>query len=389
VPVTSFVKKSGQIGKQLLKADTLELMNRNDISNLRLSSQQVEDPEFKTAKELVSWMCAMQAQDYKMAEWAIGLRLRDATEKSVEYAADEGEIIRTHLLRPTWHYVSCDDIYWLLDLTAPKIIAAMKWRDRELGITESMYSKSNFVIERTLAGGKHLAREEIVAELMRSGIPADNNRASHFLVRAEVEGIICSGKMKAGRVTYALLQERVPKIMTLSRDEALAELAGRYFRSRCPATLQDFTWWSGLNAGEARRAVEMIKSDLVPEIFDNQTYWFPGNFSGRHHGKGGFYFLPAFDEFIISYRDRSASLPPVNHVKAVSSNGIFRPLLVRNGQITGIWKRTVKKDKVIMEAELFDSSGKISEKALMKASASYGDFLERGTDIILINKSLT
>lgn len=363
-------------------------MKSTDISNLRLISQQVAIQEFKTAKNLVSWMCAVQAQDFNMAKWAIGLRLSDATEKMVESAIDNGEVIRTHLLRPTWHIVASDDIYWLLELTASKIKASMKGRDRELGITEMTYGKSNAVIENMLSGGNHLSREEIVTELIRYGVPADNNRAAHLLVRAELEGIICSGKMKANKVTYALLPERVQKSRALNREEALAELAYRYFRSRCPASLQDFVWWSGLTAGESKRALEMIKSDFVSEKTGDQTYWFPGSFTYPPTYRSNCYLLPAFDEFIISYRDRSASLPLENHIKAVSNNGIFRPLIVENGKITGTWKRTLKKDKVLMETEFFNPVKKISGNEITKRSEAYGHFLKREIEMRSNNKQI-
>jgi hypothetical protein len=350
-------------------------MKLNDISNLRLINQQIEGSKFKTAKEVAGWMCALQAQDYNMSKWAIGKRLPDSTEKSVEQAIDRGEIIRTHLLRPTWHFVSSDDIYWLTDLTARQIRESFKSRERQLGLTEAIFRKSNSVIEKALVGGNHLTRDEIMAELTGAGIPVDNNRASHLLARAEIEGLICSGKTKAHKLTYAILSERVKRTRILSRDEALAELARKYFTSHGPATLSDFTWWSGLSVSESRKALETVKSDFISETTGEQTYWFSSSISSSAPERDSVHFLPAYDEFIISYKDRKAFLPFEDQNRIVSNNGIFRPVIVQNGQVTGIWKRTTNKDKLIIGILSLQSHGSADKSRIEKAVAQYGRFI--------------
>ena len=246
-------------------------MNQSDISHIRLASQQLAGTKFATPKEILAWMGAMQAQDYPMSKWAIGARLPASTDQLIEVAITNAEIIRTHLLRPTWHFVSADDIYWLLDLSAAQNKAAQSSRDRDLELTEADYAKSNGIIEKALSTGRHLIREELIAELNKAGIATDQNRAAHLFARAELEKIICSGATRNGKTTYALLSERVPKVRQISRDEALAELARRYFTSRCPASLQDFTWWSGLPARDANRALELVKSTFTPETIDGRT----------------------------------------------------------------------------------------------------------------------
>ncbi|MEW6108889.1 MAG: winged helix DNA-binding domain-containing protein [Nitrospirota bacterium] len=337
--------------------------------------------KFKTVKDIVGWMGAMQAQDYAMVKWAIGVRLPGSTVQVIETAINNGEIIRTHLLRPTWHFVSADDIYWMLELTAPQIKASLKSRHKELGLSETIFSKSNTIIEKALRGGKHLIREELAAELGKAKIATDDNRASHLLLRAELDGIVCSGATKGGKQTYALLEERVPKTKSLTKGEALAALAKKYFTSHGPATLQDFVWWSGLSVSDAKHALEMVKSDFISEIIDSQTYWLANLFSIPGTDKKVVNLLPAFDEFIISYKDRSVSLPFENHNKTVSNNGIFRPVIVVNGQVTGIWKRTIKNDKVIVETELFKQPNKTTKSLIEKASIQYGHFLEKKTEI--------
>ncbi|MDP4208282.1 MAG: winged helix DNA-binding domain-containing protein [Bacteroidota bacterium] len=357
-------------------------MNLSNISNLRLINQQIAESKFKTAKDVVGWMGAMQAQDYAMSKWAIGIRLPNSTDTIIESAIDNGEIIRTHLLRPTWHFVSSDDIYWMLDLTAPQIKTITKSRNKDLGLTETVFKQSNSIIEKVLRDGNHLTREELVAEFVKAGIPVDNNRASHLLLRAEIEGLLCSGKTKANKQTYALLPERVVKTRNLTRDEALAELARKYFISHCPATLQDFVWWSGLSVSKAKQAMETIKSGFISETINDKTYWFTNSFSISGSDKDKIHLLPAYDEFIISYRDRTPSLPFEFHKKAVSNNGLFWPTIVINGQVTGIWKRTIKKDKVLLETNFFDPQNNAAKNGILKAFSPFGMFINKEIEII-------
>ena len=350
-------------------------MNLIDIANMRLISQQVAEARFGAVKDLVGWMGAVQAQDLPMAKWALGVRLPGSTLEVVEAALDRGEILRTHLLRPTWHFVTADDIHWMLELTAPKIKASLKSRDRDLALTETVFAQSNSIIEKALGKGKHLLREELVAELNTANIATGNNRASHLLFRAELDGLVCSGAARGGKPTYALLEDRVPKKRLLTRDEALANLARRYFTSRCPATLQDFGWWSGLTAGAAKQALEMVKSDFTSATIGSRDYWVSNSLPVVETRMNAAYLLPAYDELIISYRDRGPSLPFSAYNKIVSINGLFRPVIVVNGQVTGIWKRTVEKDRVLVEPELFEEPEHATWRLVEEAAMQFGRFL--------------
>ena len=356
-------------------------MTLSDISNLRLINQQITATKFKAVKDIVGWMGAMQAQDYAMAKWAIGVRLPYSTNKVIETAIDNGEIIRTHLLRPTWHFVSADDVYWLLELTAPQIKAKLKTRHAELEFSESLIAKSNKLIQQALKGGNHLTREELIAKLEEAKIATDNNRASHILLRAELDGIACSGATKGKKQTYALLTERVSKTTNLTRDEALEKIARRYFSSHDPATLKDFIWWSGLSVRDARNALEMVKSDFISEKIGLEVYWFTNSFSMPKNNNSSAYLLPAFDEFIISYKDRSASLPMKTFKKAVSENGIFRPVIVINGQVAGLWQRTLKKERVIVETNLFQPHEKSIQSLIENEAEIFGSFLGKKTEV--------
>ncbi|TZF84705.1 winged helix DNA-binding domain-containing protein [Pedobacter sp. BS3] len=353
-----------------------------NIAKMRLINQQIAVNTLKTAKAVVSWMGALQAQDYAMAKWALGIRLKDSTEAMINKAIDRGDIIRTHILRPTWHFVSADDIGWMLALTAPRIRASLKSRLKQLELTEAILAKSKHIMEKALAGNRHLTRAALVEELNKAGIATNEYRSGHILLHAELEGLLCSGAQKEKDSTYALLPERIAQIKTLPKDEALAKLAQIYFTSHGPATLQDFIWWSGLSITEAKHALEMIKPNFYPEKIDEQTYWIANSFTVPKRYMDSAYLLPAFDEFIIGYTDRSATLPFEHHHKAVSSNGLFRPTIVINGQTTGIWKRALKKDKVQIELQFFQSSGTEAQKLLHQAAKRYGAFYNLETELI-------
>lgn len=350
-------------------------MTSTDISNIRLISQQVASTKFKTVKDIVGWMGAMQAQDYAMSKWAIGARLPNSTDKVIQAAIDKGEIIRTHLMRPTWHLVSADDIYWLLELTAPRIKASAKSRHNELGVTESLQKKCNAIITEALTGGNHLTKEELAPRFEEANIDINSNRFYHFMLCAELDGIACSGAIKGNKQTYALLNERVSKPKSLTREEALKKIAHKYFSSHGPATLQDFSWWSGLSVSDARNALDMVKSNFVSETVGAETYWFSNSFSKFTNDNHRAYLLPAYDEFIISYKDRSPSLQLENHPKAVSNNGVFKPVIVINGQVAGLWRRTIIKDRVVVETDFFQSPNKSIKGLIEKEAEIFGSFL--------------
>ncbi len=350
-------------------------MDNKTIAGIRLASQMILHTKFKTPGEVVSWMGAMQAQDYNMAKWAIGVRTNNCTNRMVEEAFNRGEILRTHVMRPTWHFVAPEDIRWMLLLTAPRIKSSTKSRDKDLEITEEIYTKTNQVIVKTLEGGKHSTREELAVAIEKFGIVVDSSRLNHFMMRAELDGIVCSGALKGKKHSYALLEERVSPTTPLSKDEALAKLARTYFKSHCPATLQDFIWWSGLSATDARHAMEMVKKDFIPVKTDQQEYWISDSFTcQRMMNHTLIHLLPAFDEYIISYKDRKAVLPLENHSRAVSSNGIFRPVVTQNGQVIGIWKKASVKNKIIT-TEFFEQPDKDIQELINHAASEFGHFL--------------
>jgi hypothetical protein len=315
----------------------------NNITSIRLASHQLTGTHCQTPEEVVAYMGAMQAQDYNAVKTAIAVRLPNGAGQNIEESFNHGKILRTHVLRPTWHFVTPENIRWMLSLSAAGIKSSAFSRDRDLDITEELYTQTNQIIQKILDGGKHLTREAIGTELEKRKIAVNSARLVHFLMRAEVEGIVCSGALQGKNQTYALLDERAPSIPPLHEEEALAKLAQLYFQSHQPATLQDFVWWSGLSTTKARKGLEAVKSLLIAEEINGQTYWLQNDFRETPIVENFCCLLPAFDEYIIAYKDRSPVLLPEHHSKAISGNGVFRPVIVANGQVVGLWKKTSQK----------------------------------------------
>lgn len=333
------------------------MMTPPEIARLRLAHQKLISSSAKSPKEALEWMGAVQAQDPEMSKWAIGIRCRKPSLDDVSSALENGEIIRTHLLRPTWHLVCARDVYWLLDLTAPRIRITMKSRHKKLGLSKEIVTKSGRSLENAFRTEENLTRDELIGVLKLNGVPCDGQRASHLLLCAELDQLICSGRSKNGRPAYAFLPARVPETNRLNMEESLARLALLYFRSRGPATLKDFAWWSGLTLTEVKQAVSSIE---LKSFQTGETD--PFYYSEDSHAKstGQTLALPPYDEFLLSYRDRSAVITKSEHKKAISENGIFRPLIIRDGKGIGIWKRIIKKGKISFETSLFSKEKKVS-----------------------------
>src|SRR5262245_55797555 len=249
-------------------------MTREDIAKHRLLSQNLLGSKAKTPQDVVQWLGAVQAQDYSGAKWALGMRLGGSvTDSDVERAFAKGAVLRTHLLRPTWHFVTPADIRWLLALTAPRVQAANRYVYRKLGLDKATFSRCNAALTKALQGGQQRTRDELRDILQKSGMRTDGElRMSYLLMNAELEGLICSGPRRGKQFTYALLDERVPTRKTLDRREALVELAQRYFVSRAPATVNDFAKWSGLTVSDARSGLEGVQSGLVHEVISGKAF---------------------------------------------------------------------------------------------------------------------
>ncbi len=362
-------------------------MKTQDIIAHRLHNQHLSQSSLKKPEELVRWMGALQAQDYRMVQWAIGARVDDLTQENIEQAIADGHIIRTHLLRPTWHLVAATDLRWILKLTAPRIRVALRHRHKFLGLTDDLVTKSNSVIEDALAGNNYLLRNELVAKLEEAGFENKDNMASHLLLHAELDGIICSGPSKGQHYTYALFEERVPKTEAVTQNKALERLACIYFKSHGPATLNDFAWWSGLTKTSARKAIEMASIGLTSKEIGSQKHYWPADSASPESEAESVYLLPAYDEFLISYKDRDSIIPDDdNRKKTISNNGIFRPVIVVDRQVKGIWKRTKKEETVEVEINFFAPPTKKVQTKVEAVAEKFAAFVDKKLHIIRLSE---
>jgi hypothetical protein len=322
----------------------------NAIAERRLQNQGITGAGRRSPVEAVSMSGAVQAQEYAAANWGLAVRVRGEPAAShIEQAFNRGDILRTHVMRPTWHFVTPADIRWLLELTAPRVHKRMAPYDRQLELDPRTMVRGTAVIERALRDRQYLTRRELADRLRDSKLEITGTRLAHLALYAELEGVICSGPLNGSQFTYALLAERAPRATRLQRDEALAELCRRYFSSHGPATVRDFVWWSGLTTPDAKRGLEMINA--TRETVDGRTYWsaegaalsdFEGPVLSDVEGRNGLaHLLPIYDEYLVAYQDRHV-VPHGPRAVSLPSRAqvIFQHALVVAGQVAGTWRMT-------------------------------------------------
>jgi hypothetical protein len=352
------------------------LMTSLDIAHQRLHNQHIALAKLEKPGEVVQWLGAVQAQDYAAAKWALGLRLQRATDDDVERAFTDGRILRTHLMRPTWHFVTPADIRWIVALTAPRVNAVNASYYRKLELDQTLFKRSNVALIRALKGGKQLTRIELRDVLHRAGIATDGElRMGYIMMRAELDGIVCSGARRGKQFTYALLEERAPRFKTIERDEALTELARRYFLSRGPATVQDFAKWSGLTITDARTGLEGVKALLQHEVVDGRSYWFSVSTPSSREPSPSAYLLPIYDEYVSGYRDRSALGDARHAAKLIALGNALTSIIVVDSQIVGSWKRTQRRGTVVIETNAFSRLTAAENRAVAAAAKHLGAFL--------------
>jgi hypothetical protein len=341
-----------------------------DILKQRLLNQQISKHQFTNAANVVSWFGAVQAQDYAGAKWALALRLKGTKDTVIEKAIDEGKILRTHVMRPTWHFVSPKDIRWMLELTTPRVNAGNASRYREFELDEKALNKCHDILIKSLDEEKYLTRTELSEILNKANIPTHENRAAHILMHAELAGLICSGPRNGNQFTYALMDERVPKTEPIEHDEALGRLIERYFTSHGPATVHDCAWWSGLTLADVKKGISIAGDRLETAGIKKHDYYFAANMPDAGRMNSQIYLLPNYDEYMVGYADRTA-LAAASHINS-RDNALFSNTVVVKGKVAATWKKTVKKDKIEIEIESF---GKIEQKPLKKAIDLYGKHL--------------
>ena len=323
-----------------------------DVIRRRLANQFLTRSGPKRASDVVRSLGAVQAQDYAGAKWALAQRTKGATDADVERELSDGTILRTHVLRPTWHFVAPTDIRWMLALTAPRVNAAMAYYDRQLGLDATHFRRSNDALVNALMGGNHLTRVELAAALERAGVRVRSIRGAapaimRLMMRAEMDAVVCSGPRRGKQFSYALLDERVPPTTPLDRDEALLELARRYFKTRGPATANDFAWWSGLIAADVKRALQIAQADLRQLSLGERDAWHIPRRLPKHTPSA--HLLPNYDEYFIGYKDRSAVGERLGHSRPViGGDASITHVIFVDGQLVGSWRRLSERDKTVL-----------------------------------------
>ena len=323
---------------------------------------------------MVRRLCAVQAQEYPAAKWAIGLRCRGVTDTDVESAFNAGAILRTHVLRPTWHFVDPADLRWLLALTGPRVHAQCAYGYRRFGVDARVYRRGAAVVERELEDGRYRTRAELGAALETAGLTMDDpQRLAHLMIRLELDGVVCSGPRRGKQFTYARFDERVPAGAVPSRDESLARLAGAYFTTRGPATLRDFSWWSGLTVADARRAV--AAAGLRSVVMAGTSYWRGTGSAPRASAAPAAHLLPSYDEYFIGFRDRSALAGRVKGMR-LPPRTFWANMIVIDGEFVGQWQRKASSAGTALELMPVVPLSAAERKAVASAAALLAAFLE-------------
>ena len=343
----------------------------NPVS-LRLLSQQLIVPQFKDPADVVSWFGAMQGQDYRAMRWAVAMRTKKPSARAFEAAFNDGRIIRTHLLRTTWQLVSGEDYPWMLALCRSKALAGLRgWmHSNGIDIPDDEKGRIQELLADAAAGRRAVLKEDFAAALREKGVSMTDQRLSYHLRLAEYDGLLCSGDLHPTKRTLALVAEKIGTQPAIGRDEALALLTRKYFRSHGPATLEDFVWWSGLNISDCRRGMEILQADITSLKHKGKEYFLLKDARTRGFRSGNVLLLPAFDEYLIGYKSRHVVLHPAHAPNAHNQSGIFYNVLALDGEIVGNWRPS----EASLGVTLFKEGAALPEEALSREIDRFSRF---------------
>ena len=346
----------------------------NPVSQ-RLLSQQLICPQFTTPKDVVGWMGAMQAQDHKGMRWAVAMRTKRPSLKAFQKAFNDGEIVRFHLMRGTWQLVSSDDYWPLIHLCSPNAISVTKhWMSgNRITISEEEFCRIRDIICQIVADRRSATKEDIVQGLAEQDIRMDDHRLSYHLRMAELSGVICSGDLLPMRASYALTADKLPAPMQTDRDEILMLLTRKFFQHSQPATLGDFSWWSGLSTSDCKRGIALLGDWLKIWKWQGREFYLTEDARTRGFQKGRCILLPPYDEYLISYKSRDVVLHPDHTHRAHNNSGNFWPVVLQDGQVAGNWTST--QDKVSVET--FNPDRPLDRNGLEIEITRYLDYLKR------------
>lgn len=316
-----------------------------DLGLLRLVAQRLAGPGHRTVAETVTWMTALQAQDFPGVCTSAALRTEGGAVEAVHAALDAGDLVRSWPMRGTLHLVSAVDLGWMLSLGPQRVATTVGRRHRQLGLDDAAIDQARRVATEALRGGARLRRSELLARWDDDGLATDGQRGYHLLAHLATTGTLVLGPMQDGEQAFVLLDDWVPAARRLERDEALGEWVLRYFRSHGPATVTDFCRWTRLRVADARVGLAVAGAQLtavdvggVEHVMDPAT---PDLLAQFRRDAQRVLLLPGFDEYLLGYADRSAVLA-AEHAQRIcpGGNGIFQPTVIARGQVVGTWRRT-------------------------------------------------
>lgn len=349
-------------------------MDGLEIAYRRLHGQHLSGPPLPDPVAVVRHFGAMQAQEYAIAKWSVGQRTEGFDDAAIQRLVDRGAIVRTHALRPTWHFVAAADLGWIQALTGPRVHVFNGYYYRQHGLDDELAAKTSAVLADALRGGNHLTRTELADVLARAGLPATGNRLAYVVMRAELDGLVVNGAMRGRQHTYALASERIPDPVTLDPDEALAELTRRYLASHGPATIKDFAWWSSLTVAQVKRGLSLLGSAVESAEVAGLRYWFvPGPAPVRDRSPA-VHVLQAYDEYVVAFTEgRAVTNLAGRQIGAPNENMSIHPL-VMDSQLAGYWRRLVERGGITAGLTLAIRPTAAQRRAVEAAFARYAAF---------------
>ena len=350
-------------------------MTRTELAHRRLMSQYIAYRTHANAREVVAHLGAIQAQDYASALWAIGLRTQDMTRSDVEVSLARGEIVRSWPMRGTLHIVLAEDLRWMLKLMTPRVLSGVAARERSLELDEAVFKKAFQVLEAQLQDGKPHRRAQLLAALESAGIQTANQRGYHILWRAAQMGYICLGPMDGKQPTFVWLDAWIKPVAEISHEESLARIVERYIIGHGPATMADMMNWTKLPKGQLEIGLAQVQSKLNTATIDGAVYWFDDQHPKFSYDTERAVLLPAFDEYVLGYKDRSATLQAEHMEKIIpGNNGMFMATIVIDGQNVGIWKRTITAKQIKILLLPFEPLSRKQLTAIEKTAHQYNHF---------------
>jgi DNA glycosylase AlkZ-like len=347
-----------------------------DLARWRLRTQHLVEPHLATAAGVVGALLAVQAENMAQSAWAVAARTAAPDPADLAGLLDDGKVVRTHVLRPTWHFVAADDIAWLLELTGPRVRRTTQQHLRAVhGMDDRTINDASTAVLEALES-PNLSRADLAGVLADAGHEIASQTLMILLADLELQALVCGGRPSDdGTHTYASFADRIPSPRRLDRSEALAELALRYFTGHGPATEHDLSYWATLPLGDVRAGLAQVSDRLESFEHDGRTFWHAPADRPAAAGTPPGHLLQILDETYRGYQDSRWVLDGAGIVPRTRETAAGMALV--DAQLVAAMKRTVSADRVVFELRPYRSllAGDIA--ALEAAASRYGEFLSR------------